>query len=303
MSVVSLADRSSRPGDSDRSPRWRVLDPRKRSQILTQVVIVGLLAIGALAMLLPFAWMVGTSLSRKANFSMPRVPTLWPDDPSLFNYKVASTNLPIYQYYLNSIIVVVATTIGYLFFSALTGYAFAKGRFRGKTFFFLAFLSTLLIPFETRMIPLYALMSRLRLSDTLVALILPFLVGGFGTFLMRQYIVSIPDELIDAARQDGASEFVIFRRIVLPLCKPVLAALAVVNILWRWNDVLWPLLVISDHNKFTVTQGLAMAGRSQGIYTGIALATATLAIVPVIVVYLFLQRHIIRGVATSGLKG
>ncbi len=286
-----------------RSPIAWLTGSTRRYSVAGQMAIVVVLSVGALAMVLPFAWMIATSLSRQANFTMPRIPTLWPPDPSLFNYRVASTNLPIFRYYLNSIVVVGASTLGYLFFSALTGYAFAKGRFRGKQILFVAFLATLLIPFETRMIPLYALMSDLHLNDSLVALILPFLVGGFGTFLMRQHIASIPDDLIDAARQDGAGEFLIFRRIVLPLCKPALAALAIVNVIWRWNDILWPLLVISNRNLYTVTQGLAIAGRGQGIFTGVALATAALAIVPVMVVYLILQRHIIRGITTSGMKG
>lgn len=271
--------------------------------MLTHLGILGVLSVGALAMVLPFAWMVATSLSRSANFAMPRIPTFWPADPSLFNYTIASANLPIDRYYLNSVIVVGASTLGYLFFSSLTGYAFAKGRFRGKSVLFVAFLATLLIPFETRMIPLYSLMNDLNLTDNLLALVLPFLVGGFGTFLMRQYIMSIPDDLIDAARQDGAGEFTIYWRIVLPLCKPVLAALAIVNVIWRWNDVLWPLLVISDRDLYTVTLGLAMAGRASGIFTGVALATASLAILPVVIIYLLLQRHIIRGVMTSGMKG
>lgn len=274
--------------------------PRER---WSQVGLITLLSVGAVAMLLPFVWMITTSLSRQANKAMPRIPQLWPPDPSFFNYRVASTNLPIVQYYLNSFVVVALTTFGYLLFSSLTGYAFAKGRFRGRNFFFVAFLATLLIPFETRMIPLYQLMNDLNLNDTLAALVLPFLAGGFGTFLMRQYISTIPDDLIDAARIDGANEFTIYWRIVLPLCGPVLAALAIINVLWRWNDVLWPLLVISDRDLYTVTQGLAMAGRSQGIFTGVALATAAMAILPVLVVYLFLQRHIIRGIAMSGMKG
>jgi multiple sugar transport system permease protein len=282
--------------------RW-VRDSRRRSDAAAQVVILLVLYIGAFVMILPFVWMLTTSLSRQANFSMPQVPTLWPPDRTLFNYEVASVNMPIFRYYLNSIVVVSASTVGYLFFSSLTGYAFAKGRFRFRTPLFVAFLCTLMIPFETRMIPLYGLMSDLGLNDTLAALVLPFLVGGFGTFLMRQHIASIPDDLIDAARQDGAGEFLIYRKIVLPLCKPMLAALAIVNILWRWNDVLWPLLVISNRDLYTVTQGLAMAGREAGILTGVALATATLAVLPVILVYLVLQRWIIRGVATSGLKG
>jgi ABC-type glycerol-3-phosphate transport system permease component len=254
-------------------------------------------------MLVPFVWMIGTSLSRQADVAMPRLPRLWPPDPSLFNYHIALANLPLLRYYLNSIIVVGASTVGYLFFSSLTGYAFAKGRFRGRNFFFVAFLTTLLIPFETRMIPLYLLMRDLRLSDTLPALFLPFLVGGFGTFLMRQYISTIPDDFIAAARVDGASEFMIFWRIILPLCVPALSALAILNILWRWNDVLWPLLVISNPNHYTVTLGLAFEGKSQGSYTGVALATATLAIAPVLLAFIVLQRRIISGITVGGVKG
>lgn len=275
-----------------------------RTQVRAQQIgIFIILALGAVAMFIPFIWMVGTSFSRSANVAMPRIPRLWPSDPSWFNYQVAVTNLPIARYYLNSFIVTAATTVGYLFLSSLTGYAFAKGRFPGKTFFFLALLTTLMIPFEIRMIPLYFLMRTLHLNDTLFALILPFLAGGLGTFLMRQYISTIPDELVDAARVDGASEFTIYSQIVLPLCGPVLAALAVLTALWRWNDVLWPLLVISNRDWFTVTLGLATAGRSQGIFTGVALANASLAILPIIAFYLLLQRYIIRGITFTGLKG
>ena len=281
----------------------RLFASRRVNNRAQQLVIFAVLAIGAITMIIPFIWMVGTSFSRSANIAMPRIPRLWPTDPSLFNYQVAVTNLPIIRYYVNSFIVTATTTLGYLFFSSLTGYAFAKGRFPGKTFFFLALLTTLMIPFEIRMIPLYFLMRTLHLNDTLAALILPFLAGGFGTFLMRQYISTIPDDLVDAARVDGANEFVIYWRIVMPLCGPALAALAVLTALWRWNDVLWPLLVISDRNWYTVTLGLAIASRSQGIFTGVALANASLAILPIIVLYLALQRYIIRGITLTGLKG
>jgi multiple sugar transport system permease protein len=262
-----------------------------------------ILAIGAVAMIAPFEWMLATSLSRSANTAMPRLPRFWPADPSLFNYKVAVTNLPMARYYLNSLIVTATSTLGYLFFSSLTGYAFAKGRFVGKSALFLLLLTTLMIPFEIRMIPMYLLMRELDLSDSYAALILPFITGGFGTFLMRQYISAIPDELIDAARVDGANELTIYARVVLPLCGPALAALAVLSALWRWNDVLWPLLVISDRNLYTVTFGLAIAGRSQGIFTGVALATSAIAILPLMALYLFLQRFIIRGIMLTGLKG
>lgn len=270
---------------------------------LQQIIIFIILAIGTVAMIAPFEWMLATSFSRSANIAMPRIPSFWPADPSFFNYKVAITNLPLVRYYLNSIIVTGVSTLGYLFFSSLTGYAFAKGRFVGKSILFLILLTTLMIPFEIRMIPMYLLMRQLHLSDSYAALILPFITGGFGTFLMRQYISAIPDELIDAARVDGANELTIYARVVLPLCGPALAALTVLSALWRWNDVLWPLLVISDRNLYTITYGLAIAGRSQGIFTGVALATSAIAILPLMILYLFLQRYIIRGIMLTGLKG
>lgn len=283
--------------------RQSIFKSYRTSKRLQQVALLVILIAGSFAMLLPFIWMFATSFSRSANVAMPRIPRLWPSDPSLFNYVVASTNLPILRYYLNSFIVAGLTTVGYLFFSSITGYAFAKGRFPGKSFFFIILLATMMIPFEVRMIPLYFLMNRLNLNDTLAALILPFLTGGFGTFLMRQYISTIPDDLVDAARVDGAHEFTIFWKIILPLCGPVLAALAVLTALWRWNDVLWPLMVITDRKLYTVTLGLAVAGRVQGIYTGVALASAALAIIPIIIWYLLMQRYIIRGITMTGLKG
>lgn len=279
------------------------LSSHRNFQRLQQIAIFIIMAIGAVAMIAPFEWMLATSFSRSANVAMPRLPRFWPEDPSFFNYRVAVTNLPLARYYLNSLIVTAASTLGYLFFSSLTGYAFAKGRFVGKSVLFIILLTTLMIPFEIRMIPMYLLMRQLHLSDSYAALILPFITGGFGTFLMRQYISAIPDELIDAARVDGASEWTIYARIILPLCGPALAALTVLSALWRWNDVLWPLLVVSDRSLYTVTFGLAIAGRSQGIFTGVALATSAIAILPLMVLYLFLQRYIIKGIMLTGLKG
>jgi len=280
-----------------------LLSSQRNFKRLQQVIIFIIMAVGAIAMIAPFEWMLATSFSRSANVSMPRIPRFWPADPSFFNYKVAITNLPLVRYYLNSLFVTTTATLGYLFFSSVTGYAFAKGRFVGKSILFIILLTTLMIPFEIRMIPLYLLMRQLHLSDTYAALILPFISGGFGTFLMRQYISAIPDELIDAARVDGASQLTIYARVVLPLCGPALAALAVLSALWRWNDVLWPLLVLSNRNLYTITFGLATAGRSQGIFTGVALATSAIAILPLMILYLFLQRYIIKGIMLTGLKG
>jgi multiple sugar transport system permease protein len=268
-----------------------------------QLSAYAILVAGALVFLVPFIWMFTTSLSRKANSGLPRIPTFWPADPSGFNYMVASTNLPLVQMYINTIVTVTAVTLGYLFFSSLAGYVFAKGRFPGRGLLFLVFLMTLFIPFPMQMIPLYLLVKDLHLSNSLAGLVVPFLVGGFGIFFMRQAMQSVPDDLVDAARLDGAGEFRIYRTVMLPLCGPALVTLAVISVLWRWNDVLWPLLVNSDRNLYTVTQGLALAGRDQGIFTGVAMATAAMAILPVIIAYAIFQRWIIRGIATTGTRG
>jgi len=291
--------------DMPKRARWRPGQAvsLRAASIWHQIAIVTVVGLAAVAMIVPFEWMLATSLSRAANVSLPAVPSLWPPDASFFNYGVALANLPLLRYYLNSIFVAVTTTLGYMLTSALAGYAFAKGRFPGKSALFVLLLTTMMLPFEIRMIPLYLLMRNLHLNDTYAALILPFMAGGFGVFLMRQYMSTIPDELIDAARVDGANEFVICFRVVLPLCGPVLAAIAIFNALWRWNDLLWPLMVISNPKLYTVTYGLATGAVNTGVYTGVALASAAMAIVPLMILYLLLQRYIIRGIMLSGLKG
>jgi multiple sugar transport system permease protein len=295
---MTLLRRSWRTGNGSdgghTGVRWST-----RRQLGAYAILIG----GALVFIIPFVWMFTTSLSRRANQGMPRIPTFWPPDPSEFNYMVASTNLPLIQFYANSVITVTAVTLGYLFFCSLAGYVFAKGRFPGRGFLFLLFLTTLFVPFPMIMIPLYLQIRDLGLNNSLAGLVVPFLVGGFGIFFMRQAMQSVPDDLVDAARLDGAGEFRIYRTVMLPLCGPALVTLAVISILWRWNDVLWPLLVNSERGLYTVTQGLAIAGRSAGIYVGVAMATAAMAIFPVIVAYAIFQRWIIRGIATTGTRG
>ncbi|MET0772185.1 MAG: carbohydrate ABC transporter permease [Candidatus Limnocylindrales bacterium] len=295
MTLLRRPARWTRTGDPiETGPRWST-----RRQASAYAILIA----GAMVFIVPFWWMFATSLSRRANSGLPRVPNFWPGDPSDFNYMVASANLPLFRFYFNSFVTVLAVTLGYLFFSSLAGYVFAKGRFPGRGLLFLVFLTTLFIPFPMQMIPLYLLMRDMGLNNTLAGLVVPFLVGGFGIFLMRQAMLSVPDDLVDAARLDGASEFRIYRAVMLPLVKPTLVTLAVISILWRWNDILWPLLVNSDRNLYTVTQGLALAGRTDGLRAGVAMATAAMAIFPVVVAYIIFQRWIIRGIATTGTRG
>src|SRR5260370_26724419 len=205
----------------------RPLADRRQVERVRQIIILIILSLGAITMIVPFEWMLATSLSRSANSAMPRIPTLWPADPSFFNYKISITSLPIATYYFNSLIVTSSATLGLLLFSSMAAYAFANGRFPGKSSLFVLLLTPLMIPFELRRVPMYLEIRDMHLDDNLLALILPFVAGCFGTFLMRQYISSIPDDLIDAARMDGASEFTIYWAIMRPLGGPVLAALTV----------------------------------------------------------------------------
>jgi len=283
---------------------WRALLSSQRNfKRAQQVIIFIIMAIGAIAMIAPFEWMLATSFSRSANVAMPRIPRFWPSDPSIFNYKVAITNLPLVRYYVNSLIVTAASTLGYLFFSSITGYAFAKGRFVGKSILFIILLTTLMIPFEIRMIPMYLLMRQLHLSDTYAALILPFISGGFGTFLMRQYISAIPDELIDAARMDGAGEVRIYWQIMLPLVRPALAALAIFRFMWSWNDFLWPVIVINSTDNKTLPIALAFFEEDHRTNYNLLMAAATFIVLPVLIIFFAMQKQFVAGITMTGLKG
>ena len=214
----------------------------RKSVLLKQGSMGAVLAVIGVIFLLPFIYMLSTSFSRQANIALPYPPQLIPEDFSFFNYIVMLKSFSVGLYYFNSGIVTSSVVGGVLLISCLAGYAIAKGSFRGKYFIFLLILATMMVPFQIIVIPLYILMLKIKLYDTRLALILPVMANGYSIFLMIQYMKSIPDELLDAARIDGCNEFKIMWQIVLPLCKPVLAALAVLNFLWNWNSFLWPLM-------------------------------------------------------------
>lgn len=269
---------------------------------LYNILAWSFLITGALIMLIPFLWMIITSIKiPKEIISYP--PIFLPTKVTFARFYRILTELNFARFFFNSIYLSAIITIVTLFTSALTGYIFAKFEFKGKQLLFIAILTTMMIPFPVIMIPLYLLVSAIGLVDSHFSLIIPALYNTFGIFLMRQFMTSLPTELMESARIDGASEFTIFLRIMLPQTKPALAALGIFVFMWQWDNFLWPLIVLQQEIKFTLPLGLAMF--SQQFYTdyGLVMAGATISVIPVLIVFLLMQKSFIKGITMTGLKG
>ena len=255
-------------------------------------------------MAFPFVWMILTSL--KHSDEIYRIPiTLLPDSFLYFeNYRVVFERQPFLRFFLNSSIIATSCTVASLFLSSLSGYAFAKFEFPGKDILFFVFiLAALMIPFEVIVIPLYLLFNRLGLVNTYLGIMGPSLLSAFGIFVMRQSIVAIPDDYLDAARIDGLSELQIFFRIIVPMSRPALATLGTIKFIWTWNDFLWPLVMVNNELMRTVTLGLSTyTGMWHTDYT-IVTAAAFLSVIPLLIIYLALQNLVIEGMTMTGLKG
>lgn len=267
-------------------------------------LVYAVLAIGAAVMLLPFFWMISSSFMTSAEI-IARPITWFPSALRIENYTDLSDAIPLGRMYVNSAIVTVVTTLGILFFSSLAGYGFAKFQFPGRDVLFLLVLATIMIPFFVVLIPIFYMISKFGWVDTYAGIIVPNLVTAFGIFLMRQYMLSLPDEVLDAARVDGASEFEIYWRIVLPLCTPVIGALAILAFVYQWNNFLWPLTVARSSDMWTIPVGLnsLRVYASSADVINLQMAGAALAVVPLVVVFLLLQRFFVSGIALTGIKG
>jgi multiple sugar transport system permease protein len=259
-----------------------------------------LLLIGAAAMIAPFLWMVTTSLKTGSEVFKP--PYLLPGTFHWENYVRAWEAAPFALYYLNSLVMTLAIVAGHVLFDAMAAYAFARLRFPGRNLLFLLFLGTMMVPIYVTIIPAYTLVSWLGWIDTYQALIVPRLVDVFGIVLLRQYFLTIPVELEEAALIDGASKFTVLWRIVFPLARPALATLSVFSFLFAWNDFLWPLLVTNSDSLRTIQVGLAAFQGRYGTQWNYLMAGTVTATLPGIAVFLFAQRALIRGIALTGLK-
>lgn len=265
------------------------------------VVVWLLLVAGAAVMAFPLYWMFVTAIRPRKEIFSGEV-NLLPSDLVWSNFSESWSKLPFTQFYINSLIIcVIAVTIT-VFINLLCGYTFAKYEFPGRDVLFLLLISTLMIPIQVIMVPEFLIISKLGWVNSYWGVIVPRAAEAFGIFMVRQFMVSIPDELIEAARLDGAGEFTIFRRVVLPLSWPVIAVLTIFTFMWRWNDFAWPLVVLQDQASFTVPLGLsAMKGQYFTDWTGL-MSMSLVSIVPILLVFIFFQRYFIQGIASTGLK-
>ena len=271
----------------------------RRGQATRAVVWVLLLA-GGLLMVMPFVYMLSTSL--KSNAEVYEL-SLLPRAPTLANYQRLAGASGFPRWFLNSLAIAVVTTASVLFFDSLVGYTLAKFRFRGRRVVFLAILSTLMIPTEMLVLPWYVMSKNLGWLDTYWGIMFPGMMTGFGTFLMKQFFESVPDELLEAGRVDGLGEFQIWWRIAMPLVGPALSALAIFTFLGNWTAFLWPLISTTKRELYTLPVGFAsFSGEFQREWE-MVMAGASVATLPVLLVFILLQKYIVRGVMLAGIKG
>lgn len=279
---------------------------RRRRGAQDSLWVYAVLVLGLIVMVGPFVWMLLSSFKPEGEIRADP-PTWLPRDVTLANYRELFTDLPFTTYFLNSVLVALAVTLGTLALSSMFGYALAKLDFPGRRALFALVIGTLMVPGMVTFVPQFMLVSNLGLINTYPGLILPGLFGAFagpfGVFLMRQFIMGLPDELIHAARVDGAGEFRIFGQVILPLCGPALATLGILSFLGSWNNFLWPLVAATSQDKYTLPVALALysVGQNATDY-GLLLAGAVVTVLPILAVFVLLQRHFVQGTAMTGFK-
>lgn len=258
----------------------------------------------SLVMVFPFYWMAVSSLKTPAELStLP--PVWWPSNPTFESYIKIFEVIPFGRSILNSIIVTTFATVSILITSIMAGYVFAKYQFRGKNILFIIVLSTMMVPQFVLIVPLYHMMNGLNLVNTFFGLILPNMANAFGIFLMRQFIEGIPDDLIEAARLDGASEWRILWTVIIPLLKPAASALILFAFVFQWNNFLWPLTIVQSPEMNTVVLALnSLRSYTTSVeYSNVVMAGATIGILPSVFLFLWLQKFFIDGIAMTGIKG
>ena len=270
--------------------------------IVRRVLLYLLLIIIAVVMLVPFLWMVSTSL--KEQYDAVKIPPVWvPIPPRWQNYVDLFTQQPMLQFMLNTIKIVFFVVLGQLFFSSLAAYSFARIKFQGRTVMFFFYIATLMVPGQVTMIPTYLMFAKVGFTDTHWALILPAFFSAFGVFLLRQFFMSLPKELEEAAEIDGCNPFTTYWRIMLPLIVPAMLTLGVFTLMNTWNDYMGPLIYLSTPEKYTMTLGIAYF---KGIYTtqwNLVMAGSVLSVIPILIAYLCAQKYFVEGIAFSGVKG
>lgn len=283
------------------APRWRM--GLKTSTHIKKVIVTGVLIVLSIAALFPFYWMVSGSFKTEfETFQFP--PTLYPNEPTLENYQGLTRDLPFGLFYLNTLKIAGLSVLGQLITSSLAGYAFARLEFPGRDKLFLLVLGTMMVPAVVTIIPLYILVYQINWVNTHFPLIVPTMLGSaYGTFLLRQYMLSLPKELEDAARIDGCNSFQIYYYIAIPLLKPALATLGLFTFMAQWNDFFAPLIFLDRIDLYTVQLGANLAQGQWHTDQPRLMAGSVLITIPVLIVFVFLQRYFVRGVNLTGIQG
>ena len=271
---------------------------KNKSHIAVYIVLLS----GVLITLLPFLWMLLTSLKTQSE-AIHVPPVIFPAKPVLSNYTDVFKDVPFARMYLNTIISAVVTVAAQLLFCSMAAYAFAKLKFPGRDVIFVTLLAVLMVPSSFFILPQYLIIQKLGLLNTIPALFIPNLFSAFGTFLLRQFFLSLPSDLEDAAALDGCTPLTTYWRIMLPLAKPGLVSLGILTLRFAWNDLMWPLIVNTSQDKMTLTAGLAyMQGQYQTNFPEM-MAGAMMAIIPLLVLFAIFQKQFIEGIALTGIKG
>lgn len=258
------------------------------------------LAFGAVLWVLPFVWMILSAFKTDMEI-MQFPPKIFPEQATWDNFKELFSAFDFTVYLKNTLIVVAFSFLG-MFFNAMAGFGFAKYKFKGREPLFYLVLATMMIPGQVTMIPVYLIMNSMKLTNTMAGIILPGLVGAYGIFLFRQFMSTVSNELLEAARLDGASEWYIFSRIILPISKSVLAVQGITTFIGGWNSFLWPLIMANDEKYYTLSVGLQLLKGQYANNYSLQMAGSTFMVVPIIVIFVFLQKYILEGYNVSGHK-
>ena len=276
---------------------------KSKNRMIGKIIIYILLALLVIITILPFVWMLSASIKSDREVFQMNPFVLIPENPHWDNYLKIWTKIPFATFIKNTVVLTIVVTLMQLFTSSFAAYAFAKLEFKGKKQLFLAYISTIAMPWQVYMVPQFLMMRKMGLNDTLLAMVVLQAFSAFGVFLMRQFYMGIPDSLCEAARIDGMSEFKIYTNIMLPLSKPALATLTIFTFVATWNDYLGPTIYLKTEAKKTIQKGLQrFIGQYSSEY-GLIMAGSVISLIPVLIVFLALQKYFVEGIATSGVKG
>ncbi len=278
--------------------RVRRVSPAERLSTIARLVTA---VVVGLVMMFPLYWMITIAFSPSADV-VSRELHIWPSEWTLDNFRTIFGNFPTATWFGNSVVVTAIITVLTVSVNLLAGYAFAKLDFRAKGFVFLLVLSTMMVPVQVLMVAQFRLVTELGIYGTFWAVIFPSAASAFGIFLARQFIIAIPDELLEAARMDGAGTVRIFLQIILPLCKPLVAVLVLLTVMYQWNDFAWPLIALKDAQLFTLPIGLLYLQGQYGADYGAIMALALLSITPIVIMFLAFQKYFVQGLARSGIR-